>query len=189
MGQQWKFGWFPQTHTRGSSHQSCKSYATVKYGFLTCSPNTLIMSCLYPPPPYFFLFLFTHFLSPAIHPTFVCTKCWCLSYVFSAFGLFSYCLPGLFGSGPAQPVRCFSRFACVLIGERLRLSAYHHFTTVSLSVCLSLSCMSLPHPLWSILLHSYHAFPTSIQSPSSRVSSFPDMHPLFYVCVPLNLHL
>ncbi|XP_030270274.1 phosphatidate phosphatase LPIN1 isoform X1 [Sparus aurata] len=30
-------------------------------------------------------------------------QCWCLSYVFSAFGLFSYCLPGLFGSGPAQP--------------------------------------------------------------------------------------
>ncbi|XP_068587232.1 phosphatidate phosphatase LPIN1 isoform X2 [Cebidichthys violaceus] len=30
-------------------------------------------------------------------------QCWCLSYVFSAFGLFSYCLPGLFGSGPSQP--------------------------------------------------------------------------------------
>ncbi|XP_074522036.1 phosphatidate phosphatase LPIN1 isoform X3 [Halichoeres trimaculatus] len=30
-------------------------------------------------------------------------QCWCLSYVFSAFGLFSYCLPGLFGSGPPQP--------------------------------------------------------------------------------------
>ncbi|XP_068450642.1 phosphatidate phosphatase LPIN1 isoform X2 [Clinocottus analis] len=25
-------------------------------------------------------------------------QCWCLSYVFSAFGLFSYCLPGLFGA-------------------------------------------------------------------------------------------
>ncbi|KAM8894057.1 phosphatidate phosphatase LPIN1 isoform 2-T4 [Spinachia spinachia] len=30
-------------------------------------------------------------------------QCWCLSYVFSAFGLFSYCLPGLFGSGATQP--------------------------------------------------------------------------------------
>nr|XP_040020917.1 phosphatidate phosphatase LPIN1 isoform X2 [Gasterosteus aculeatus aculeatus]XP_040020955.1 phosphatidate phosphatase LPIN1 isoform X2 [Gasterosteus aculeatus aculeatus] len=30
-------------------------------------------------------------------------QCWCLSYVFSAFGLFSYCLPGLFGSGASQP--------------------------------------------------------------------------------------
>ncbi|XP_076581009.1 phosphatidate phosphatase LPIN1 isoform X1 [Chaetodon auriga] len=30
-------------------------------------------------------------------------QCWCLSYVFSAFGLFSYCLPGLFGSSPPQP--------------------------------------------------------------------------------------
>ncbi|XP_044051514.1 phosphatidate phosphatase LPIN1 isoform X3 [Siniperca chuatsi] len=30
-------------------------------------------------------------------------QCWCLSYVFSAFGLFSYCLPGLFGSSPSQP--------------------------------------------------------------------------------------
>ncbi|XP_050933356.1 phosphatidate phosphatase LPIN1 isoform X2 [Lates calcarifer] len=30
-------------------------------------------------------------------------QCWCLSYVFSAFGLFSYCLPGLFGSSLSQP--------------------------------------------------------------------------------------
>ncbi|KAM6942695.1 phosphatidate phosphatase LPIN1 [Xenentodon cancila] len=30
-------------------------------------------------------------------------QCWCLSYVFSAFGLFSYCLPGLFGSTTSQP--------------------------------------------------------------------------------------
>ncbi|XP_059210438.1 phosphatidate phosphatase LPIN1 isoform X2 [Centropristis striata] len=30
-------------------------------------------------------------------------QCWCLSYVFSAFGLFSYCLPGLFGSSTSQP--------------------------------------------------------------------------------------
>ncbi|XP_051235256.1 phosphatidate phosphatase LPIN1 isoform X2 [Dicentrarchus labrax] len=30
-------------------------------------------------------------------------QCWCLSYVFSAFGLFSYCLPGLFGSSPSKP--------------------------------------------------------------------------------------
>uniref|UniRef100_A0A3Q3B906 phosphatidate phosphatase n=1 Tax=Kryptolebias marmoratus TaxID=37003 RepID=A0A3Q3B906_KRYMA len=30
-------------------------------------------------------------------------QCWCLSYVFSVFGLFSYCLPGLFGSSPSQP--------------------------------------------------------------------------------------
>ncbi|XP_029980438.1 phosphatidate phosphatase LPIN1 isoform X3 [Sphaeramia orbicularis] len=30
-------------------------------------------------------------------------QCWCLSYVFSAFGLFSYCFPGLFGSSPSQP--------------------------------------------------------------------------------------
>ncbi|XP_069378069.1 phosphatidate phosphatase LPIN1 isoform X3 [Paralichthys olivaceus] len=30
-------------------------------------------------------------------------QCWCLSYVFSVFGLFSYCLPGLFGSSPPQP--------------------------------------------------------------------------------------
>ncbi|CAJ1048941.1 phosphatidate phosphatase LPIN1 [Xyrichtys novacula] len=30
-------------------------------------------------------------------------QCWCLSYVFSAFGLFSYCLPGLFGSSSSQP--------------------------------------------------------------------------------------
>ncbi|KAK5873776.1 hypothetical protein PBY51_018786 [Eleginops maclovinus] len=30
-------------------------------------------------------------------------QCWCLSYMFSAFGLFSYCLPGLFGSRPSQP--------------------------------------------------------------------------------------
>ncbi|XP_071400512.1 phosphatidate phosphatase LPIN1 [Centroberyx affinis] len=30
-------------------------------------------------------------------------QCWCLSYVFSAFGLFSYCLPALFGSSPPQP--------------------------------------------------------------------------------------
>ncbi|XP_056135308.1 phosphatidate phosphatase LPIN1 [Lampris incognitus] len=29
-------------------------------------------------------------------------QCWCLSYVFSAFGLFSYCLPGLFGSSQVQ---------------------------------------------------------------------------------------
>ncbi|XP_051918923.1 phosphatidate phosphatase LPIN1 isoform X1 [Hippocampus zosterae] len=28
---------------------------------------------------------------------------WCLSYFFSAFGLFSYCLPGLFGPRPAEP--------------------------------------------------------------------------------------
>ncbi|XP_077420288.1 phosphatidate phosphatase LPIN1 isoform X3 [Vanacampus margaritifer] len=28
---------------------------------------------------------------------------WCLSYVFSAFGLFSYCLPGLFGPRPPEP--------------------------------------------------------------------------------------
>ncbi|XP_067345218.1 phosphatidate phosphatase LPIN1 isoform X1 [Channa argus] len=30
-------------------------------------------------------------------------QCWCLSYVFSVFGLFSYCLPALFGSSPSQP--------------------------------------------------------------------------------------
>ncbi|XP_013880489.1 phosphatidate phosphatase LPIN1 [Austrofundulus limnaeus] len=30
-------------------------------------------------------------------------QCWCLSYVFSVFGLFSYCLPGLFGSSSSQP--------------------------------------------------------------------------------------
>ncbi|XP_041840444.1 phosphatidate phosphatase LPIN1 isoform X2 [Melanotaenia boesemani] len=30
-------------------------------------------------------------------------QCWCLSYVFSAFGFFSYCLPGLFGSSTSQP--------------------------------------------------------------------------------------
>ncbi|KAM3876943.1 phosphatidate phosphatase LPIN1 [Diretmus argenteus] len=30
-------------------------------------------------------------------------QCWCLSYVFSAFGLFSYCLPSLFGSTQSQP--------------------------------------------------------------------------------------
>ncbi|XP_072236420.1 phosphatidate phosphatase LPIN1 isoform X2 [Leuresthes tenuis] len=30
-------------------------------------------------------------------------QCWCLGYVFSAFGLFSYCLPGLFGSSTSQP--------------------------------------------------------------------------------------
>lgn len=119
------------------------------------------------PPCYFFLFLFTHFLSPTIHLTFVCTKCWCLSYVFSAFGLFSYCLPGLFGSGPAQPVRCFSRFALVLIGERLCLSAYHHFTTVSLSVCLSLSCMSFSFPvvcLVAFLPRISHRYPVMIFS-------------------------
>ncbi|XP_077376028.1 phosphatidate phosphatase LPIN1 isoform X2 [Festucalex cinctus] len=28
---------------------------------------------------------------------------WCLSYFFSAFGLFSYCLPGLFGPRPPEP--------------------------------------------------------------------------------------
>nr|XP_015799111.2 phosphatidate phosphatase LPIN1 isoform X2 [Nothobranchius furzeri] len=28
---------------------------------------------------------------------------WCLSYVFSVFGLFSYCLPGLFSSSSSQP--------------------------------------------------------------------------------------
>lgn len=38
---------------------------------------------------------------------FLCAKCWCLSYVFSAFGLFSYCLPGLFGSSASRPVGCF----------------------------------------------------------------------------------
>lgn len=65
-------------------------------------------------------------------------------------------------------------FACVLVGARLHLSAHHHFTTASLFVCLSLSCMSLSYSLWSLLLHPYIAFPTAIQSRSSRVSSFSD---------------
>ncbi|KAM4744614.1 phosphatidate phosphatase LPIN1 isoform 2-T2 [Anableps anableps] len=30
-------------------------------------------------------------------------QCWCLSYVFSVFGLFSYCFPGLFGSSTSEP--------------------------------------------------------------------------------------
>ncbi|XP_014892834.1 phosphatidate phosphatase LPIN1 isoform X4 [Poecilia latipinna] len=30
-------------------------------------------------------------------------QCWCLSYVFSVFGLFSYCFPGLFGSTTSEP--------------------------------------------------------------------------------------
>nr|XP_020445679.1 phosphatidate phosphatase LPIN1-like isoform X2 [Monopterus albus] len=30
-------------------------------------------------------------------------QCWCLSYMFSVFGLFSYCFPGLFGSSPPKP--------------------------------------------------------------------------------------
>ncbi|XP_038158174.1 phosphatidate phosphatase LPIN1 [Cyprinodon tularosa] len=30
-------------------------------------------------------------------------QCWCLSYVFSVFGLFSYCFPGLFGSSVTEP--------------------------------------------------------------------------------------
>ncbi|XP_047219759.1 phosphatidate phosphatase LPIN1 isoform X3 [Girardinichthys multiradiatus] len=30
-------------------------------------------------------------------------QCWCLSYVFSVFGLFSYCFPGLFGTSTSEP--------------------------------------------------------------------------------------
>lgn len=72
---------------------------------LNCWPNTWLMSCLCPPS--YFSLLFKHILSLTIHLIFMFIKCWCLSYVFSAFGFFSYCLPGLFGSGPSQPVWCF----------------------------------------------------------------------------------
>lgn len=123
------------------------------------------MSCLYPPP--YFSFLFTHYLSLTIHRMFVCTKCWCLSYVFSAFGLFSYCLPGLFGSSPSQPV-CFLALlgcwsghvlsVCVPPFHRCKLiylprSVLH----VSLSLC-GLSCCI------------FAGLVTTVESRSSRIS-------------------
>lgn len=91
------------------------------------------MSCLYPP-PYLFLLLFTHFLSPTIHVMFVCAKCWCLSYVFSAFGLFSYCLPGLFGSSPSQPVGCFLALLGCGMCLSVCLPSCHHCKLVNRSL-------------------------------------------------------
>ncbi len=128
------------------------------------------MSCLYPLP--YFSLLFTYFLAPIIRSMFVCTKCWCLSYVFSAFGLFSYCLPGLFGSSPSQPVWCFLALLGCWSGH-VFVCQPSFPTTVNLSICLSVSCVSISFSLWCVLLHFFPIhFPTAIQSQSSEVSSF-----------------
>ena len=150
-----------------------------------------MMSCLYPPPSLFFPFLFAHFLSPTTHLTFVWTKCWCLSYVFSAFGLFSYCLPGLFGSGPAQPVRCFSRFALLVCWSGhvfICLLTIISPPPACLSASLCLACLfPTPCGLSCCILTSH--FPL-LSSPDLLESlPFQTLHPLFFVCVPLNLHL
>lgn len=54
----------------------------------------------------------------------VCTKCWCWSYVFSALGFFSYCLPALFGPSSSQPVCYFLSLLRVYIF----VSLLHHRT-------------------------------------------------------------
>lgn len=57
--------------------------------------KSLIMSFSIP------FFMLCHFICTFLS---VCTKCWCWSFVFSALGFFSYCLPALFGSTSSQPV-------------------------------------------------------------------------------------
>lgn len=54
----------------------------------------------------------------------VCTKCWCWSYVFSALGFFSYCLPALFGPSSSQPVCYFLS----LLRDYIFVSLLHHRT-------------------------------------------------------------
>lgn len=67
------------------------------------------------------------------HPPDVCaSKCWCLSYVFSALGLFSYCLPGLFGSSSSRPVWRFCGFARLCVCRRCSC-AFH----CDLELCLT----------------------------------------------------
>lgn len=144
-------------HTRGSSQQVYVSCITLK-----CCLNTLMMSCLYSPSSLFFPPSFTSLLSPTIHLMCVCSKCWCLSYVFSAFGLFSYCLPGLFGSSPPQPVWCFNALLCVLLGGTslcVCLAVLSSFPTFCDGLCGVLRA--------SVLLCCESYFFVTIQSQSS----------------------
>lgn len=93
--------------------------------------DTLITSCLYSLPHFFplHLLMFSLFDHPCV---FVCAKCWCLSYVFSAFGLFSYCLPGLFGYSSAEPVWRFSPVSRWFV-RCMSLAAHsYHFAIVNL---------------------------------------------------------
>lgn len=76
--------------------------------------------------------LFAPFLFPPICVMSVCTKCWCWSYVFSALGFFSYCLPALFGSSSSQPVCYFLSLLRVYIC----VSLLHHRTNRE-TLCLA----------------------------------------------------
>lgn len=148
------------------------------------------MSCLYPP-CYFPTFIYISFIF-SLYPMFVCTKCWCLSYVFSAFGLFSYCLPGLFGSSPPQPVWFFLASIGCWSGHVFVCQFGSFFITVpSLSTCqsalLCLICLSL-HPCGVSCIFSdafSHCNPVTM---FLFLSGF-TLHPLLFVCVPLNFDL
>lgn len=113
------------------------------------------------------------FLCPNIHAIFVCTKCWCLSYVFSAFGLFSYCLPGLFGSGASQPVRCF-----LALLERHAVSLTVCFFAISVHhwpPCLSLLSVCFPY----CSSPSIHSLPLRFYFATFSL----------FVCVSFKIHL
>lgn len=108
---------------------------------------------------------------------FLRAKCWCLSYVFSAFGLFSYCLPGLFGSSTSQPV-CGFFLPCLTVCP----SRYRHFTFINLSFGLRLSCMCQIFSGWCVLLHS-----AAILWSLFLYTSI--LHSLLFVWMLLSLHL
>lgn len=108
---------------------------------------------------------------------FVCAKCWCLSYVFSAFGLFSYCLPGLFGSSTSQPV-CGSFLA---LPDRLSVSwsSSHLYKLVI-------------RPLFVLHVPAFCGRSVFLHSPAILWSLFLSaliLHSLLLVWMLLSLHL
>lgn len=107
------------------------SFTRVKYGSQLFS-NTLIMFFNFFISFLFCSILFAPFLFPPICVMSVCTKCRCWSYVFSALGFFSYCLPALFGSSSSQPVCYFLSLLRVYIC----VSLLHHRTNRE-TLCLA----------------------------------------------------
>lgn len=139
------------------------------------------MSCLYPPLVIFsFFYLHIFFLPPSI---------WRLCVL--SVGVWVTCFLPSASSRTASPVcsapvlhSLYDAFLALLVCWLGNVFVCLLTTISPPSACLSASlCLACPFPfLWSVLLHSYHAFPTAIQSWSSRVSSFSD-YASFVLCL------
>lgn len=106
------------------------------------------------------LFLLLYLYALFHHPS----QCWCLSYVFSVFGLFSYCLPGLFGSSPSQPVCFLALLECwsvhVCCSEGLFVLSFiisHNYCPAYQHSSCGMTCYIFPPPAFS-LVKSFFVF-------------------------------